>query len=206
MVASWNTTWARYCRPQQPPASGAPADFTQKRGGKGLRTRQPPWQTCWIFNEVEMKEAWSQTSRLKPLDVQIKSTHNSCVANRYISWKKSIENTLSKKELWHTNRWQLWVSLKSRFPPRLAIRGTSGGRVVAGRISYPQVDQTKGHHPTGSTHIQNSKLCVMGIRLVLSPAHIQVPSRIFALESSAEWQAIYRKKSIIHERNLFPGS
>ncbi len=31
-----------------PQASGAPADFTQKGGGRGLSS---PLQTCWIFNE-----------------------------------------------------------------------------------------------------------------------------------------------------------
>ena len=30
-----------YCRPQRPPASCAPADFTQKGGGRSLRPRQP---------------------------------------------------------------------------------------------------------------------------------------------------------------------
>ncbi len=37
----------RYYRPQPPPASGAPADFTQKGGGRGLRPRLPPQQTYW---------------------------------------------------------------------------------------------------------------------------------------------------------------
>ncbi len=37
-----------------PPASGAPADFTQKWGGRSLRPSQPPWQTCWIFNDVSV--------------------------------------------------------------------------------------------------------------------------------------------------------
>ena len=37
------TGLSRYCRPQQPPpASAAPADFTQKRDGWGLRPRWPP--------------------------------------------------------------------------------------------------------------------------------------------------------------------
>ena len=30
----------------------APTDFAQKVGGRGLRPRQPPWQTCWIFNDL----------------------------------------------------------------------------------------------------------------------------------------------------------
>ncbi len=42
----------RYCKPQRPPASGAPADFMQKGGGQGLKPRWPPWQTYWIFNEL----------------------------------------------------------------------------------------------------------------------------------------------------------
>ena len=42
----------RYCRPQRPAASGTPADFTQEGGGWGLRSSWPPWQTCWIFNEI----------------------------------------------------------------------------------------------------------------------------------------------------------
>ena len=39
-----NSRWHfhRYCRPQQPPASDAPADFTLKGSGWGLRSRWPP--------------------------------------------------------------------------------------------------------------------------------------------------------------------
>ncbi len=43
----------RYCRPQRPPASGAPPpDFTQKGGGRGLRPSWPSSQTYWISNEL----------------------------------------------------------------------------------------------------------------------------------------------------------
>ena len=35
----WIPAKGRYCRPQRPPASGAPTDFTQKGGGWSLRPR-----------------------------------------------------------------------------------------------------------------------------------------------------------------------
>ncbi len=35
-----------------PPGFGRPASFTQKGGGRGLKSRQHPWQTCWIYNEI----------------------------------------------------------------------------------------------------------------------------------------------------------
>ncbi len=34
-------------RPERPPASAAPADFTQKEGGRGPRSSQAAQQTCW---------------------------------------------------------------------------------------------------------------------------------------------------------------
>ncbi len=56
------TLWTRqiFClsercqRPERPPGFGhpPPPDLMQKDGGQSLRSERPPWQICWIFNEI----------------------------------------------------------------------------------------------------------------------------------------------------------